>query len=251
MFANIPQSYSLSWPSILSTYRIAAATPISKLNPPFFLPLLLSPHPHTPSHTHTPSSHSTLPLHPSPSLPPTHHSTPLLPLSPSPSLLLTRRLVTERWLVVIRTAIPSTLSWAMQPSKLYLRCSWYTHPAQLRWVYFNYLKVRGPTSLAFRLACFITCNASWSSVREECTALHVMRHSNALPLLIFILDSLSPHLLLSILSLSFPLFPILPLFSLFSSSCWTAPDSPPPGPYSKTTLVRTCVRTYVHRHTSA
>ena len=74
-------------------------------------------------------------------LPPPFHSS-LLPLIPPCLTLIIRRLVTERWLVVIRTAIPSILSWAIQPSKLYLKCSWYTHPTQLRWAFFNYLKVR-------------------------------------------------------------------------------------------------------------
>eukprot|EP00596_Hydrurales_sp_CCMP1899_P000583 CAMPEP_0119048698 /NCGR_PEP_ID=MMETSP1177-20130426/60525_1 /TAXON_ID=2985 /ORGANISM="Ochromonas sp, Strain CCMP1899" /LENGTH=527 /DNA_ID=CAMNT_0007024965 /DNA_START=84 /DNA_END=1664 /DNA_ORIENTATION=+ len=52
-----------------------------------------------------------------------------------------RRIKTERWLVIIRTAIPSLLKWALKPSEYYFECFWYTRRDQLKWVYYNYIKL--------------------------------------------------------------------------------------------------------------
>ena len=52
-----------------------------------------------------------------------------------------RRIVVERWLLVIKSAIPSLLRWALQPTPNHTRCFWYTRPKELQLVFGDYWKL--------------------------------------------------------------------------------------------------------------
>ena len=52
-----------------------------------------------------------------------------------------RRLIVERWLLVIKSAIPSLLRWALQPTPSHMKCFWYTRPKELQLVFADYWKL--------------------------------------------------------------------------------------------------------------
>jgi hypothetical protein len=52
-----------------------------------------------------------------------------------------RRFLCEKWLQVIKSAIPSLLRWALQPTPSHLKCFWYSRPKDLELVFSNYWRL--------------------------------------------------------------------------------------------------------------